>query len=165
MVYCVLVRLLQRAHALCTTQLAIYALFSLNVSFKIWPTNESLRFSKHPHSEVEKQSVASQKMIEKKKKKSKMNWGNCVFCFFLLFTCLFYFFILYYFPFYPCLFMLSMRMRCVLVATLLTVLHFKWMYKSFVVGMEVVLKFLLFRFLNSCLLRTMLRRTTDHARN
>ena len=63
MVYCVLVRLLQRAQALCTIQL----LFSLNVSFKIWPTNESLRFSKNQHSGVEKQSVASQKMIEKKK--------------------------------------------------------------------------------------------------
>ena len=67
MVYCVLVRLLQRAHALCTIQLAIYALFSLNVSFKIWPTNESLPFTKNRHSGVEKQSVASQKMIEKKK--------------------------------------------------------------------------------------------------
>ena len=63
MVYCVLVRLLQRAQALCTIQL----LFSLNVSFKIWPTNESLRFTKNRHSGVEKQSVASQKMIEKKK--------------------------------------------------------------------------------------------------
>ena len=63
MVYCVLVRLLQRAQALCTIQL----LFSLNVSFKIWPTNESLRFSKNQHSGVEKQSVASQKMLEKKK--------------------------------------------------------------------------------------------------
>ena len=63
MVYCVLVRLLQRAQALCTIQL----LFSLNVSFKIWPTNESLRFSKNQHSGVEKQSVALQKMIEKKK--------------------------------------------------------------------------------------------------
>ena len=67
MVYCVLVRLLQRAYALCTIKLAIYALFSLNVSFKIWPTNESLRFSKNQHSGVEKQSVALQKMIEKKK--------------------------------------------------------------------------------------------------
>ena len=63
MVYCVLVRLLQRAQALCTIQL----LFSLNVSFKIWPTNESLRFSKNQHSGVEKQSVALQRMIEKKK--------------------------------------------------------------------------------------------------
>ena len=63
MVYRVLVRLLQRAQALCTIQL----LFSLNVSFKIWPTNESLRFSKNQHSGVEKQSVALQKMIEKKK--------------------------------------------------------------------------------------------------
>ena len=67
MVYCVLVRLLQRAYALCTIQLAIYALFSLNVLFKIWPTNEALRFSKNQHSGVEKQSLASQKMIEKKK--------------------------------------------------------------------------------------------------
>ena len=67
MVYCVLVCLLQRAYALCTIKLAMYALFSLNVSFKIWPTNESLRFSKNQHLGVEKQSVALQKMIEKKK--------------------------------------------------------------------------------------------------
>ena len=67
MVYCVLVHVLQRAHAVCTIRLAIYALFSLNISFKIWPTNESLRFSKNQHLREEKQSVALQKMIEKKK--------------------------------------------------------------------------------------------------
>ena len=67
MVYCVLARLLQRPYAVCTIQLAIYAPFSLNVSFKIWPTNESLRFSKNQHSREEKQCVALPKMIEKKK--------------------------------------------------------------------------------------------------
>ena len=67
MVYCVRVRLLQRAYAVCTIQLAIYAPFSLHVSFKIRPTNESLRFSKNQHSREEKQCVALPKMIEKKK--------------------------------------------------------------------------------------------------
>ena len=37
--------------------------FSLNISFKIWRTNEALRFSKNQHSGVDKQSAALQKVI------------------------------------------------------------------------------------------------------
>ena len=61
--------------------------------------------------------------------------------------------------------MLSMRIGACLLPRSWLYSSFKWMYTSFVEGMKVVLKFLLFRFLNSCLLRTMLRRTIDHARN
>ena len=102
MVYCVLVRLLQRAYAVCTIQLAIYALC---VSFKIWPTNESLSFSENQHSGVEKQFVALQKMIEKKKRRVKWTEANCVFCFF--YHSLVYFIFLFYIIFLFTLIFLS----------------------------------------------------------
>ena len=79
----------------------MYALFSLNVSFKIWPTNESLRFSKNQHSGVEKQSVALQKMIEKKKGEQNELRQIVYFAFFIIHLSILFFFDFILFPFLP----------------------------------------------------------------
>ena len=57
MVYFVLVRLLQRVQQFVPSSLLsthYVPNVSLNISFKIWPTSESLRLSKNQHSAVEK---------------------------------------------------------------------------------------------------------------
>ena len=124
MVYCVLVRLLQRVHSVCTTQLAIFAicfyLFSKYI-IKYLAHSWNTSLPQEPALGCGKTVRGFTKNDWNKKRQVKWTEAKCVFlcfcfpfiCFFLIIHLSILFFILYYFTFYPWIFRLSMCIRTV----------------------------------------------------